>query len=171
MTIKTVLDTPSRKTEVVSNFSIQPTERPQQCGRTNKIATCLTSANCLVYLRTCKRHCFNSGSKDIRENVGVLLLTQPLTSTFVAADELPDFLQSKGGVIYPITGDSAQKVFRTPPFAKDYLKPGMLIGVLPNDCKSANRGTIGDYYMCHHDLALKPEEQEGKTVYRVIEVN
>jgi hypothetical protein len=42
---------------------------------------------------------------------------------------------------------------------------------LPNDCKSASRGTIGDYYMCNHDLALKPEEQEGKTVYRVIEVN
>ncbi len=102
--------------------------------------------------------------------VGVLLLTQPLTTTLVAADELPDFLQSKGGVIYPITGDSTQEVFRTPPFATDYLKPGMLIGVLPNDCKSASRGTIGDYYMCHHDLALKPEEQEGKTVYRVIEV-
>jgi hypothetical protein len=103
--------------------------------------------------------------------VSVLLLTQPLTTTFVAADELPDFLQSKGGVIYPITGDSTQEVFRTPPFATDYLKPGMLIGVLPNDCKSASRGTIGDYYLCHHDLALKPEEQEGKTVYRVIEVN
>ena len=97
--------------------------------------------------------------------VGVLLTVQPLTTTFVAAEDLPDFLQSKGGVIYPITGDSTQEVFRTPPFATDYLKPGMLIGVLPNDCKSASRGTIGDYYMCHHDLALKPEEQEGKTVY------
>lgn len=103
--------------------------------------------------------------------VGVLLLTQSLVTTYAVADELPDFLQSKGGVIYPITGDSTQVVFRTPPDATDYLKPGMLIGVLPNDCKSASRGTIGDYYMCHHNLALKPEEQEGKTVYRVIEVN
>lgn len=103
--------------------------------------------------------------------VGVLLLTQPLATTFVAAEELPDFLKSKGGVIYPVTGDSTQDIFRTPPFATDYLKPGMLIGVLPNDCKPASRGTIGDYYMCHHDLALKPEELGEKTVYRVIEVN
>ena len=103
--------------------------------------------------------------------VGLLLLIQPLTTTYAAANELPDFLESKGGVIYPITGDSTPVIFRTPPLATDYLKPGMLIGVLPNDCKSASRGTIGDYYMCNHDLALKPEEQEGKTVYRVIEGN
>ncbi|MEN8728473.1 MAG: hypothetical protein AB1Z51_01565 [Desulfuromonadales bacterium] len=103
--------------------------------------------------------------------VGIMLLIQSLTATLVAADELPDFLESKGGVIYPITGDSTQQVFRTPSFATDYLKPGMLLGVLPNDCKPASRGTIGDYYMCHHDLALKPEKQGGKTVYRVIEVN
>jgi hypothetical protein len=103
--------------------------------------------------------------------VGVLFFAQSLIATYTVADELPDFLYSKGGVIYPITGDSTQEVFRTPPFATDYLKPGMLIGILPNDCKSASRGTIGDYYMCHHDLALKPEEAGDKTVYRVIEVN
>ena len=103
--------------------------------------------------------------------VGVLLIAQPLTTAYTVADELPDFLESKGGIIYPITGDSTQEIFRTPPLVTDYLKPGMLIGVLPNDCKSASRGTIGDYYMCNHDLALKPEEQEGKTVYRVIEAN
>ena len=71
--------------------------------------------------------------------VGVLLLTQPLITTYAVADELPDFLHSKGGVIYPITGDSTQEIFRTPPDVTDYLKPGMLIGVLPNDCKSASR--------------------------------
>lgn len=103
--------------------------------------------------------------------VVALTLTQALTTTLVVADELPDFLQSKGGVIYPITGDSTQEIFRTPPFATDYLKPGMLIGVLPNDCKSASRGTIGDYYLCNHDLALKPEEMGDKIVYRVIEAN
>lgn len=103
--------------------------------------------------------------------VSALVLAQPSIITSAVAEELPDFLKSKGGVIYPVTGDSTQEVFRTPPFATDYLKPGMLIGVLPNDCKPASRGKIGDYYMCHHDLALKPEEQEGKTVYRVIEAN
>ncbi|MCK4508079.1 MAG: hypothetical protein KAU27_06050 [Desulfuromonadales bacterium] len=101
---------------------------------------------------------------------GALILTQILLTTYVAAEELPDFLYSKGGIIYPHTGDSTQNVFRTPPFATDYLKPGMLIGVLPNDCKSASRGSMRDFYICNHDLALKPEEREGKTVYRVIEV-
>ena len=103
--------------------------------------------------------------------IGALILTQTLITTHVAAEELPDFLYSKGGIIYPRTGDSTQKIFRTPSFATDYLRPGMLLGVLPNDCKPASRGSIGDYYLCHHDLALKPEEMEGKTVYRVIEVN
>ena len=88
-----------------------------------------------------------------------------------AGENLPDFLYSKGGVIYPTTGDSTQKIFRTPPDVKDYIKPGMLIGVLPEDCISASRGTIGDYYVCHYDLALKPEELYGKTVYRVVELD
>ena len=86
------------------------------------------------------------------------------------AGGLPDFLYSKGGIIYPHTGDSTQEIFRTPPNVKDFIEPGMLIGVLPEDCTSASRGTIGDYYICNHDLALKPEEHYGKTVYRVIEV-
>ncbi|MDH4026489.1 MAG: hypothetical protein OEU57_13875 [Desulfuromonadales bacterium] len=103
--------------------------------------------------------------------LGALILTQAFITTCVASEELPDFLYSKGGIIYPITGDSTQAIFRTPPSVKDFLKPGMLIGVLPNDCKSASRGTIGNYYLCNYDLALKPEEMEDKTVYRVIEVN
>lgn len=103
--------------------------------------------------------------------LGVLTLTQIFITTYVAANELPDFLYSKGGIIYPYTGDSKQVVFRTPSSVKDYLKPGMLVGVLPNDCKAASRGTIGDYYLCNHGLALKLEDMEDKTVYRVIEVN
>ena len=87
------------------------------------------------------------------------------------ADGLPDFLYSKGGIIYPHTGDSTQEIFRTPANVKDFIEPGMLIGVLPEDCTPASRGTIGDYYICHYDLALKPEEHHGKTVYRVIESN
>jgi len=103
--------------------------------------------------------------------IGALILTQILITSYVVADELPDFLYSKGGIIYPRTGDSTQNIFRTPPFATDYLKPGMLIGVLPNDCKAASRGSIKNYYICHHNLALKPEERGDKTVYRVIEAN
>ena len=47
----------------------------------------------------------------------------------------------------------------------------MLIGVLPEDCISASRRIIGDYYICNYELALKSEERYGKTVYRVIEAN
>jgi hypothetical protein len=85
------------------------------------------------------------------------------------ANALPDYLYSKGGIIYPSTGDSTQNIFRTPPNITEFLKPGMLLAVLPTDCLSASRGTIGSFYQCNHDLALKPEEHDGKTVYRVIE--
>jgi hypothetical protein len=88
----------------------------------------------------------------------------------VEAAELPDFLYSKGGIIYPRTGDSSQEIFRTPSNVKDFIEPGMLIGVLPEDCIPASGGTIGAYYICHHDLYLKPEENAGQTVYRVIDV-
>ena len=43
------------------------------------------------------------------------------------AEGLPDFLYSKGGIIYPHTGDSTQEIFRTPPNVKDFIEPGMLI--------------------------------------------
>ena len=87
-----------------------------------------------------------------------------------SADELPDFLYSKGGIIYPRTGDSTQEIFRTPPFVKDFIRPGMLLGVLPEDCTPASRGTIDNLYICHYELYLVPEERYGKTVYRVIEL-
>lgn len=90
-------------------------------------------------------------------------------STVASAEGLPDFLYSKGGIIYPHTGDSTQEIFRTPPNVKEFIEPGMLIGVLPEDCTPASHGTIGDYYICHYDLYLVPEEHYGKTVYRVIE--
>lgn len=87
------------------------------------------------------------------------------------ADGLPDFLYSKGGIIYPHTGDSTQEIFRTPPNVKDFIEPGMLIGVLPEDCTASSRGTIKILYICHYDLYLKPEEHYGETVYRVIELD
>ena len=86
------------------------------------------------------------------------------------AEGLPDYLYSKGGIIYPHTGDSTQEIFHTPPNVRDFIEPGMLLGVLPEDCTPASRGTIGDFYICHYDLYLKPEERYGKTVYRVIEI-
>ena len=72
------------------------------------------------------------------------------------AEELPDYLISRGGIIYPKTGDSTQGIFHTPPNITEILKPGMLLGVLPVDCESASRGSIGSYYLCHNDLALQP---------------
>jgi|GEM_PF-2133124 len=87
------------------------------------------------------------------------------------ADGLPDYLYSKGGIIYPHTGDSTQEIFHTPANVKDFIEPGMLIGVLPEDCTPASRGTIEDFYICYYDLYLKPEERYGKTVYRVIELD
>jgi hypothetical protein len=57
---------------------------------------------------------FNCCSEDIRGDmrmrstinkvliVGILLLAQPLLTAYAAAEELPEFLYSKGGVIYPI---------------------------------------------------------------------
>ena len=87
------------------------------------------------------------------------------------AEGLPDFLYSKGGIIYPHTGDSTQEIFRTPANVKDFIEPGMLIGVLPEDCTPASRGTIGDYYYMPLRPHLKPEERYGKTVYRVIELD
>jgi hypothetical protein len=92
-----------------------------------------------------------------------------LIETFANAAGLPDYLVSKGGVIYLQTGDSMQTIFHTPPNVKEFLLPGMLLGFLPTDCTPASRGTIGNYYVCYHDLALKPEERNGKTVYRVLD--
>lgn len=103
--------------------------------------------------------------------IAVLAITVISLTPAAHADGLPDFLYSKGGIIYPHTGDSTQEIFRTPPNVKDFIKPGMLIGVLPEDCTSASRGKIGNYYICNYELALKPEERYGKTVYRVIEAN
>lgn len=89
-------------------------------------------------------------------------------ATAAVAADLPDYLKQRGGVIYPVTGDSTQEIFRTPPHITDYLKPGMMIGVLPEDCFPAS-GPTGDYFQCHHDLVLKPHVFDNRDVYMVIE--
>ena len=96
-------------------------------------------------------------------------LTLSLVALPAGAEELPDYLTSRGGIIYPKTGDSTQEIFHTPSNITEILKPGMLVGVLPVDCESASSGSIGSYYRCHNDLSLQPEEVDGKTVYRVID--
>ena len=100
-----------------------------------------------------------------------LMLAPILFVPSIEASDLPDFLYSKGGILYPRTGDSTQEIFNTPPHIMEYLKPGMLLGVLPEDCNPNSTGTIGNIYICHYDLILKPEEMNGKTVYRVVDLN
>jgi hypothetical protein len=98
--------------------------------------------------------------------LAVFMLFASLTSA--SAAELPDYLVQKGGIIYPVTGDSMQTIFNTPPDITDYLKPGMMVGVLPVDCFPAS-GPIGNYYQCHHNLVLKPYVYDNKDVYMVVE--
>ena len=98
-----------------------------------------------------------------------LVLTLVAMTTYVEASDPDITMQSKGGVLYPVTGDSTQDIFHTPPNITNYLKPGMYLGVLPEDCKSASHGKIGDYYICNHDLYLKPEIHSGKPAYLVID--
>ena len=85
--------------------------------------------------------------------------------------EIPDrSMVSKGGVLYPFTGDSSQARFQTPPNYKDFIPMGALIGVLPEDCIQTSKGQAGLYYQCDHGLAMMPEVlQDGRQVYRVIE--
>ena len=106
--------------------------------------------------------------------IGVLFMIAAIGSTAthaIAIDEIPDrYMYDKGGVLYPHTGDSSQKRFQTPLNAKELFPPGTLVGVLPEDCISASKGSVGDYYRCDHDFALKEETlQDGRTVYRIIE--
>jgi hypothetical protein len=87
-----------------------------------------------------------------------------------AIDEIPEkYMYDKGGVLYPHTGDSSQQRFQTPANARQMFAPDTLIGVLPQDCVPASKGAIGEYYKCDHDFALKAEDFNGKTVYRVID--
>jgi len=85
--------------------------------------------------------------------------------------EIPEKrMVSRGGVLYPETGDSSVELFQTPENARQMFPPGTLIGVLPADCISASQGTIGGYFRCDHDFAVQEETlPDGRTTYRVIE--
>ena len=89
----------------------------------------------------------------------------------IAIEEMPDkYMVSKGGVLYPHTGDSSQELFQTPPNARALFPIGTLVGVLPADCISASSGSIGAFYRCDNNFALKEEMlEDGRTVYRVLE--
>ncbi len=100
-----------------------------------------------------------------------LVLALISMATYVDAAGSDISMESKGGVLYPVTGDSTQDIFHTPPDITNYLHPGMFLGVLPADCNSASKGEIGDYYICHHDLFLKPTVHGGRVAYEVIEVD
>jgi hypothetical protein len=102
-----------------------------------------------------------------------LLVTTALLSVAlpaIAIDEIAERkMVSRGGILYPHVGDAMQDRFQTPANIKDLVQPGMLIGVLPDDCKPASSGVVGAYYRCNYGFDLQAEEYDGKTVYRVIE--
>ena len=100
-----------------------------------------------------------------------LVLTLISMTTYTDADAIDFEMKSKGGVLYPVTGDSTQDIFHTPPNITDTLRPGMLLGILPEDCKPASKGEIDDFYICNHGLFLKPATQGGRVAYEVIEVD
>ncbi len=103
-------------------------------------------------------------------SIGIFTVLLMIAIPVLAIDEIPEKkLVSRGGVLYPQVGDATQEHFQTPPNVKDILSPGMVIGILPDDCVSASSGALGDYYLCDHDLRLKPLTHEGKPVYQVIE--
>lgn len=78
-------------------------------------------------------------------------------------------LKTKGGVIYPHTGDSTQTFFRLPKAARDVLRPGDVLGVLPTNCLNA-AGPEGPYYICHYGIFLQPAFKGDRVVYVVLKI-
>ena len=105
--------------------------------------------------------------------LSVVAVLGPAAAPALAIDEIPEkYMVSRGGVLYPHTGDSSQELFQTPPNARTLFPAGTLIGVLPADCTSASSGLVGNFYRCDNNFALKEEVlQDGRTVYRVIDLN
>ncbi|NJC88878.1 MAG: hypothetical protein FIB02_10200 [Desulfuromonas sp.] len=93
-----------------------------------------------------------------------------MAQSSLAIDDIPDRkMVSKGGVLYPYTGDSTQGRFQTPKNARELFPSGTLVGVLPEDCVSTSNETAGDFYRCDNDFALKAVDRDGRTVYQVID--
>jgi hypothetical protein len=95
-----------------------------------------------------------------------VLLVLSVSVTSVSAKTT---LISKGGILYPHTGDSTQTIYRLPKEARDILRPGLLLGVLPANCSSAS-GPEGDYYICHYGIYLKPYFQGERLAYLVLKI-
>jgi hypothetical protein len=95
-----------------------------------------------------------------------LLLALALFATNASAETK---LISKGGILYPKTGDSTQAIYRLPKKARDVLRPGDLLGVLPENCSSAS-GPEGNYYVCHYGIYLQPYFYGDKLAYAVLKI-
>lgn len=92
-----------------------------------------------------------------------------LCATTLMAEPLTDKLISKGGILYPSTGDYTQAIYQTPANVKEFLRAGMLIGILPDDCTPAQNPAFGRHYACDYGLALKPVSAYGAPAYQVLE--
>lgn len=92
-----------------------------------------------------------------------------LFATPAVAEPLSDKLISKGGILYPRTGDYTQDRYQTPPNVMEFLRPGMLIGVLPDDCTMAQNPRFGKHYACDYGLSLKPVSAYGYPAYEVLD--
>lgn len=75
----------------------------------------------------------------------------------------------KGGILYPKTGDSTQTRYLITEKAREVLRPGDLVGVLPANCNSAS-GPEGDYYICHYGIYLQPYFYGDKLAYAVLKI-
>jgi hypothetical protein len=95
-----------------------------------------------------------------------ILLVLIVSTTSVSAQTK---LVSKGGVLYPRTGDYNQVRYIIPKEAREVLRPGMLLGVLPANCNSA-AGPEGNYYICHHGIYLQPYFYGDKVAYAVLKI-
>jgi hypothetical protein len=98
----------------------------------------------------------------------MLSLTLSVTSVLAIRDANPRLI-TKGGVIYPNTGDSTQVRYRMPKEARKILRPGDLLGVLPSNCNSAS-GPEGDYYICAHGIYLQPYFYGDRLTYAVLKI-
>ncbi len=95
-----------------------------------------------------------------------LLLVLTVSVASASADTT---LIKKGGIIYPKTGDSTQVRYLLPKKARDVLRVGDLLGVLPTNCISAS-GPEGNYYICHYGIYLQPYFHGDRLAYAVIKI-
>lgn len=75
----------------------------------------------------------------------------------------------KGGILYPRTGDSTQTRYVMTKKAREVLRPGDLLGVLPANCIDAS-GPEGHYYICHFGIYLQPYFYGDKLAYAVLKI-